>query len=182
MPSFRYTRARFASTVWREGTRVRRSACSSSRSPRAQRPAALSASAHPLPYGACRCARAPSGRVLLTAGLRSPRRSQAHPGGPPSTRVCVCSAAQAALFVSRVLASSRCPRRAHCRACSLVLQARSARTDGSQRSFAGLVHRELAVEPGQLERAALGSHWAGNGELASGVVQAPVGVQQKGDS
>ena len=59
---------------------------------------------------------------------------------------------------------------------------RLAGADGSQRSFAGLVHRELAIECGQLEGTALWSQRAGDRELASGVVQAPGGVDQQGDS
>ena len=57
-----------------------------------------------------------------------------------------------------------------------VRGSRSAGTEGSQRVSAGLVHRQLAIEGGQLERAARRSHRTGNRELAPGVVQAAEGV------
>ncbi len=43
------------------------------------------------------------------------------------------------------------------------------------------MHGQLAIERGQLEYSSLWSHRAGNGELASGVVQSPEGVYQQGD-
>lgn len=46
----------------------------------------------------------------------------------------------------------------------------SAGADGGQRSCAGIVQREVAIERGQLERAPLRSPWAGDREVASGVV------------
>jgi hypothetical protein len=49
-------------------------------------------------------------------------------------------------------------------------RSRSARADGRHRLPAALVDRKLAIEGRQLKRAALRSHWAGDGELAPGSV------------
>lgn len=57
---------------------------------------------------------------------------------------------------------------------------RLAGAHGNRRSFAGIVQRELAIECGQLGRAPLRAPRAADRELATGVVQAPRGVDHQG--
>ena len=65
---------------------------------------------------------------------------------------------------------------------TLWVSRRSPSADGGQCSLAGFVHRELAIERGQLKGTALRSDRARDRELAPAVVKAPERVEQQGDS